>query len=129
MVFSLINGLFSGLLLSAFLAIGDGLFQTSTFQVLLDITYIPGMENTPPLLAYLIHLVISVIVAFAFIYFYPKGNGKKIVIYVTLWNVAFLILFFPFTYLSQGVYSASNILLWFFGHLLYTVFLTYQIER
>lgn len=74
-MFVLTNGLIAGLGLAAFLALGDGLFDTNTFPVLIDVSYVPGMENLPSIVELLIHLLISVIVAF-FSCTFTRGNEK-----------------------------------------------------
>ncbi|MBG9942163.1 hypothetical protein ABE237_12750 [Brevibacillus formosus] len=128
-MFVLANGLIAGLGLAAFLALGDGLFDTNTFPVLIDVSYVPGMENLPSIVELLIHLLISVIVAFFLMHFYPRERKARSVRYLLYWMLGFSVAFFPFSVLSQSPMSMTAFLIWILGHLLYTAMLTIQVGR
>ncbi|MFS0557616.1 hypothetical protein [Brevibacillus sp. 179-C9.3 HS] len=128
-MFVLVNGLIAGLGLAAFLALGDGLFDTSTFPVLIDVSYVPGMENLPSVVELLIHLLISVIIAFFLMHFYPREQKARSVRYLLYWMLGFSVAFFPFSLLSQAAMSWVAFLIWVCGHLLYTAMLAIQVGR
>jgi len=128
MTFYLANGLVSGIILAAFLALCDGLFFTSTFQVLIDVSYFPGLAGLPSIVELLIHLGISVAVASCYYFFYPpnaRGMGK----YLLFWVLLLSMLYLPLSYLSGQPLSIGGFLIWAIGHLLYILFLTFQAER
>lgn len=127
MAFSLSNGLLGGLLLAAFLALCDGLFQTTTFQVLIDVGYVPTLASLPSILELAIHLLISVVVTAIFAYFYPQH--RNVLRYVIFWVLFFFLIFFPFSWASGQSISLAACIIWFLGHLLYTLFLAFQVER
>lgn len=127
MAFSLTNGLLAGLLLAAFLALCDGLFQTTTFQVLIDVGYVPALANLPSILELGIHLLLSIVVTAIFAYFYPVR--RNVLRYVSLWVLFFFLIFFPFSWASGQPVSIAACLIWLLGHLLYSLFLTFQVER
>lgn len=129
MMFVLVNGLIAGLGLAAFLALGDGLFGTNTFSVLIDVSYVPGMENLPSIVELLIHLLISLVIAFSLLYFYPQKRGADTLKYLSYWMLAFAVAFLPFSLLSGSPMSWAALLIWVLGHLLYTVMLAVQVER
>ncbi|MGG1658697.1 hypothetical protein [Brevibacillus sp. NRS-1366] len=129
MMFVLVNGLIAGLGLAAFLALGDGLFDTNTFPVLIDVSYVPGMENLPSIVELLIHLVISVILAFFLMHFYPREPGTSSFKYLSLWMLGFAVAFLPFSLLSNTAMSWLAFLIWVSGHLLFTIMLTIQVGR
>ncbi|WP_433947726.1 hypothetical protein [Brevibacillus agri] len=128
-MFVLVNGLIAGLGLAAFLALGDGLFETSTFPVLINVSYVPGMENLPSIAELLIHLFISVIIAFFLMYFYPRDNRGKTIRYLLCWMLAFAVAFLPFSLLSKVQMTWTAFFIWVLGHLLYTMMLSIQVAR
>ena len=128
-MFVLVNGLIAGLGLAAFLALGDGLFDTNTFPVLIDVSYVPGMENLPSIVELLIHLVISVIVAFFLMHFYPRERGAGALTYLSFWMLGFAVAFLPFSLLSNTTMSWLAFLIWVLGHLLFTIMLGIQVGR
>lgn len=129
MAFFLTNGLIAGMILAAVLALCDGLFQTETFTVLIDVSYVPALAGLPSIVELLIHLLISVIITFALVSFYPRGRGLPVAKYLLLWLLAFIIMYFPFSILSGVTMSLAAFLVWVLGHLIYTVFLAIQVER
>jgi hypothetical protein len=129
MMFALVNGLIAGLALAAFLALGDGLFGTSTFSVLIDVSYVPGMENLPSIVELFIHLLISLVIAYVWVHFYPRGRGVEAAKYVCYWMLAFAAAFLPFSLLSGSALSWTALLIWVLGHLLYTTVLVVQVKR
>ncbi|WP_232697939.1 hypothetical protein [Brevibacillus daliensis] len=129
MLFAISNGLLAGLMLGVVLAIGDGVFQSNTLQILLNISYVPGFEHAPAILEFFIHLVISVLVTFLFIFFYPRKKKNRIFSYAVGWNILFFLLYFIFTSLSGISYSFIGILVWMVGHVIFTLFLVNQIEK
>ncbi len=128
-MFVLVNGLIVGLGLAAFLALGDGLFDTSTFPVLIDVSYVPGMENLPSIAELLLHLLISVIIAFFLMYFYPREDRGKRTRYLLYWMLGFAVAFLPFSLLSKVPITWTAFCIWICGHLLYTVMLSVQVAR
>jgi len=128
-MYILVNGLLAGLGLAAILALGDGLFGTQTFPVLIDVSYVPGMENLPSIVELLIHLVISVIIAFFFMYFYPRGQASAVARYLSYWNLGFALAYTVFSWLSGTSMSWMGFLIWVLGHLLYSVMLMVQMEK
>jgi len=128
-MFILVNGLIAGLGLSAFLALGDGLFDTQTFPVLIDVSYVPGMENLPSIVELLIHLLISVIIAFFLMHFYPRERGAGAFKYLGFWMLGFAVAFLPFSLLSNTPMTWLAFLIWVLGHLMYTVMLAIQVGR
>lgn len=129
MAFFLTNGLIAGMILAAVLALCDGLFQTETFTVLIDVSYVPALAGLPSIVELLIHLLISVIITFALVSFYPRGRGLPVAKYLLLWLLAFIIMYFPFSILSGVTMSFAAFLVWVLGHLIYTVFVAVQVER
>lgn len=129
MKFGLRNGLIAGLALAAFLAVADALFGTSTFSVLIDVSYVPGMENLPSVVELLLHLLISVAIAFGWLRFYPQSRRSDAVRYVLYWMLAFAIAFLPFSLLSGSAMSWTALVIWVLGHLLYAAVLVVQVER
>lgn len=127
--FFLTNGLIAGMILATFLALCDGLFQTATFQVLIDVSYVPGMENLPSIVELLIHLVISVLVTFAMISFYPRYRGAAIWRYLLLWLAIFSVLYVPVSVLGDYPLTFGAFIIWVIGHLLFTLFVAFQVER
>lgn len=127
MVFWVSNGLVSGLLLAAFLAIADGLFQTSTFQVLIDVNYIPMFANLPSVFEFFIHLAISIVVTGCFIFFYPRYSARRR--YTAGWFILFVLLYFVFSSLSLQPITLIAGCIWAIGHLLFILFLVIQIKR
>ncbi|QQE74265.1 hypothetical protein KDJ56_20875 [Brevibacillus composti] len=128
MTFVWVNGLIAGLILAAFLALCDGLFGTSTFAVLIDVSYVPGLAGLPSILELMIHLLISVVVVFFIAYFYPRDR-RATVKYLLYWALAFAIAYLPFSLFSKTPLSFGAFLIWVLGHLLYTVVVAAQIER
>ncbi|WP_103104665.1 hypothetical protein [Brevibacillus reuszeri] len=128
-MFILVNGLIAGLGLAAFLALGDGLFDTQTFPVLIDVSYVPGMENLPSIVELLIHLLISVIIAFFLMHFYPRDRGAGSFKYLGFWMLGFAVAFLPFSLLSNTPMTWLAFLIWVLGHLMYTVMLAIQVGR
>lgn len=102
-MFVVSNGLLAGLVLAGFLALGDGLFGTRTFSVLIDVGYVPGMENLPSVVELLIHLLISVAIACVWVFVYPRsGKGRRSNSACTgCWPLPF--------YFSHSVFSAARI--------------------
>lgn len=129
MMFVLVNGLIAGLALAAFLALGDGLFGTSTFSVLIDVSYVPGMENLPSIVELIIHLFISVVVAYVWMRFYPRSRGVAAAKYVFYWMLAFAVAFLPFSLPGGSTLTWNALLIWALGHLLYTSVLVVQVKR
>ncbi|WP_139491037.1 hypothetical protein [Brevibacillus dissolubilis] len=129
MNFVLVNGLLAGMILAAFLALCDGIFQTSTFQVLIDTSYVPYLEGLHPIVELGIHLLISILVTFLYMFFYPRPRGNTVAKYAGAWMLAFLLLYFPFSLLSGEAMTIAGWLIWLIGHIIYTLFLTYQIEK
>lgn len=129
MMFELVNGLIAGLTLAAFLALGDGLFGTSTFSVLIDVGYVPGMKSLPSIVELFIHLLISVVIAYVWMHFYPRGRGVEVAKYVFYWMLAFAVAFLPFSLLSGSTLSWTALLIWVLGHLLYTMVFVVQVKR
>lgn len=129
MMFGLVNGLIAGLALAAFLAVADGLFGTSTFSVLIDVNYVPGMENLPSIVELFIHLLISVVIAYVWMRYYPRGRGVEAAKYVLYWMLAFAVAFLPFSLLSKSTLSWTALVIWVLGHLLYTIVLVVQGKR
>lgn len=119
----LVNGLIAGLGLAAFLALGDWLFETATFSVLIDVSYVPGLERLPSIGELLIHLLISVGVALLLLRFYPRGQAGRVAIYAGYWNLGFAAAYVVFSWLSKSAMSWTAFLIWVLGHLLYTVML------
>lgn len=128
MGFVLTNGLLGGMILAAFLALCDGLFHTTTFDVLIDVSYVPMLTGLPSLVELLIHLLVSVVVMFVIMYFYPLHNWM-VPRYLAKWVGIFFVMYFPFGYLSKQPLSLSACLIWLLGHAVYTLFVAYQIER
>ncbi|WP_400162216.1 hypothetical protein ACAF76_001180 [Brevibacillus sp. TJ4] len=128
-MFILLNGLSAGLLLAAFLALGDGLFGTKTFAVLLDVSYIPGLENLNAIVELLLHLVVSIAVAAGFSWFYPRGQKLAVLKYAGGWMLAFILAFVAFSLLSGNAMSWMAFLLWLLGHILYTAVLMFRLEK
>ncbi|CAM5797443.1 MULTISPECIES: hypothetical protein [Bacillati] len=128
MTFVLVNGLIAGLILAAFLALCDGLFGTSTFAVLIDVSYVPGMAGLPSVIELLIHLLISVVVVFFMAYFYPRDR-RATVRFLLYWALAFTVAYLPFSLLSGTPMSFVAFLIWIVGHVLYTIVVAAQIER
>lgn len=128
-MFVLVNGLLAGLGLAAFLALGDSLFGTNTFPVLMDVSYVPGMETFPPIAELLIHLAISMVVAFFLMHFYPRQSGFGQVKYLSGWVLAFAVAFIPFSLLSASPMTWAGFGIWVLGHLLYTIMLAVQVRR
>lgn len=129
MMFVLVNGLIAGLALAAFLALGDGLFGTETFPVLMDVSYVPGMGNLPSIVELLLHLLISVVIAFFLMTYFPRERGARAARYLMYWMLAFAAAFLPFSLLAGIPMSGSAFLIWVLGHLLYTVMLVLQAEK
>lgn len=129
MVFVLTNGLIAGMILATFFALCDSLFGTSVFDVLIDVSYLPGLENLPSVVELLIHLLISIVIAFALIYFYPRVRGRKTAKYLLYWLAAFTLLYLPFSFLSGHPVSFGEFLIWVIGHAIYTMFLALQVEK
>ncbi|MFY0545874.1 hypothetical protein [Brevibacillus sp. H7] len=129
MAFFLINGWIAGMILAAFLALCDGLFQTETLTVLIDVSYVPVFAGLPSIVELLIHLVLSVIVTFVLIGFYPRISGWPTVKYLLYWLLAFTVIYFPFTMLSGVAISLAAFVVWVLGHLIYTLYLAVQVER
>jgi hypothetical protein len=128
MAFFLTNGLIAGMILAAFLALCDGLFGTATFTVLIDVSYVPWLSGLPSIVELLIHLLLSVVIAFAIISFYPRtrrGIGK----YLLYWLLAFTIGYVPFSMWSGVPLSFAAFVIWVLGHLIYLLFLAVQVER
>ncbi|MGN7469214.1 hypothetical protein [Brevibacillus sp. SAFN-007a] len=128
-MFVLVNGLMAGLGLAAFLALGDGLFETSTFPVLIDVSYVPGMENVSSIVELLIHLLISVIIAYFLMAFYPRDHRGKRIRYWLGWMLGFAVAFLPFSLLSKVQMTWTAFFIWMSGHLLYMVMLALPIAR
>lgn len=128
-LFYLINGLAAGLILAAFLALCDGLFATNTFQVLIDISYVPQLAGLPSIIELAIHLILSILVAIALILFYPRKAERSPLRYLAAWVGIFFLLYFPFSLLSEQPLSITGFLVWGVGHLLYTIYLAYQIRK
>ncbi|UFJ40216.1 hypothetical protein LOK74_19595 [Brevibacillus humidisoli] len=128
-MFILIHGLISGMILAAFLALCDGLFATATFATLLDVSYVPGLSGLAPIVELLIHLLISMVITFVFISFYPRYGGKPTLKYLLGWIGAYGLLYLPISLLSGQMLSAAAFLIWLIGHLLYTAYLTVVVER
>ncbi len=128
MVFFLTNGLMAGILLAALLALGDALFYTRTFQVLIDVSYIPGLPLLPSLVELIIHLIISVVLAGFLISFYPK-TGRGAAKYLAIWSGVLCLIYFPFSWLSGQLLSFTGFVIWAIGHLLYVGFLAYRIRQ
>lgn len=128
-MFILVNGLLAGLGLAAMLALGDGLFGTQTFPVLIDVSYVPGMENLPSIVELLIHLLISIVLAFFLMHFYPRGQASAVAKYLGYWNLGFALAYVVFSWLSGTMMSWIGFLIWVLGHLLYSVMLMVQMER
>ncbi|QRG67430.1 hypothetical protein [Brevibacillus choshinensis] len=126
MKFGLVNGLLAGLALAAFLALGDALFGTGTFAVLIDVSYVPGMESLPSVVELLIHLFISVVIAYLWRRFYPESRAVDAVKYVMYWMLAFAIAFLPFSLLSGNAMSWTALVIWVLGHLVFTAVLVVQ---
>ncbi|CAJ1000877.1 hypothetical protein [Brevibacillus aydinogluensis] len=129
MGFALATGGMAGLVLAAFLALGDGLFQTSTLSVLIDVSYAPGLEGLPSVVELLVHLLVSAIVAFFMMYFYPRTSGERRIKYLSYWVLAFAAAYLPFSLLSGAAVSWADFFLWLLGHLLYTLIIAVQAER
>jgi len=129
MAFFLVNGLIAGMILAAFLALCDGLFQTNTLLVLIDVSYVPGLSGLPSLVELLIHLLISAGVTMGIALFYPRRRGRPVAKYLLYWLIAFTIAYFPFSMLSDVPVSLTAFLIWVMGHLIYTLFLAIQVER
>ncbi|MGQ7277647.1 hypothetical protein ACT91Q_06730 [Brevibacillus thermoruber] len=129
MRFALATGGMAGLVLAAFLALGDGLFQTSTLAVLIDVSYVPGLEGLPSVVELLIHLLVSAIVALFMMYFYPRIRGERRIKYLLYWLLAFAAAYLPFSLLSGAAMSWAAFFLWLLGHLLYTLMIAVQVER
>jgi hypothetical protein len=127
--FYLTNGLIAGMILATFLALCDGLFQTTTFQVLIDVSYVPGLDNLPSIVELLIHLLISVFVTFVMISFYPRYRSAGAMKYLLLWLAAFSILYVPVSMLSGYPLAFGAFIIWVIGHLLFTLFVAFQVER
>lgn len=128
-LFYLINGLASGLILAAFLALCDGLFATNTFQVLIDVSYVPQLAGLPSILGLLIHLIISIVVAIVLLFFYPRKAERSPIKYVSVWVLVFCLLYFPFSLLSQQPLTVAGFIVWAIGHILYTVYLVYHVQK
>jgi hypothetical protein len=125
----LTNGLIAGMILATFLALCDGLFQTSTFQVLIDVSYVPGLDNLPSIVELLIHLLISVFVTLAMMYFYPRYRSAAIWRYLLFWLAAFSFLYVPVSMLGGYPLSLGAFIIWVLGHMLFTLFVAFQVER
>jgi len=128
MAFVFTNGLFSGVILAAFLALCDGLFETNTFDVLIDVSYIPHLAGLPSIVELLIHFLLSIIVTFLFAYLYPLRNWM-VPRYLGIWIGLFFILYFPLSLFSGQGLSFWACIIWMLGHLLYVLFLAYQVEH
>lgn len=128
MAFILGNGLLSGMILAAFLALCDGLFKTKTFEILIDVSYVPGFENLPSVIELLIHLLISIVITFLFTFLYPMKSWMT-PRYLASWIGIFFVLYFPFSILSGQGISFWACIIWIVGHILYTMFLAFQVEK
>ena len=129
MSFFLINGLISGMILAAFLALCDGLFATKTFTVLIDVSYVPVLAGLPSVLELLIHLGISIVLASFFFWFYPRYSGAPTARYLAIWTGALSLLYIPFSLLSKQSLSFAAFAIWVVGHALYVLFLAFQAEK
>lgn len=125
-MFYLINGLASGMILAAFLALCDSLFATNAFQVLIDVSYVPQLAGLPSIVELIVHLIISIVVAVALLVFYPRKAERSPIRYLAIWFGVFLLLYFPFSLLSEQPLTITGFLVWGVGHLLYIVYLAYQ---
>lgn len=129
MAFYLVNGLVSGLILAAFLALCDGLFQTNTLQVLIDVSYIPPLSQLPPILELALHIVVSIVVTVMLVVFYPRLPGKPLFRYLLFWVGLFCFIYFPICMLLTQPLSLKEFLIWAVGHIIYTAFLVFQVEK
>lgn len=129
MTFFMTNGLISGMILAAFLALSDGLFQTNTFTVLIDVNYVPILAGLPAIVELFIHLGISIVVAACFFWFYPRISGSYTARYLAIWTGALSLLYIPLSLLSQQSLSLGGYAIWLIGHAIYILFLSFQVER
>lgn len=129
MLFALGNGLLAGLALAAFLAVADGLFGTGTFAVLIDVSYVPGLEQLPSVAELSIHLLISVGIAYAWLRYFPRGGKVAAGRYALYWMLAFAVAYLPFSLLSGSPLSWKAFWIWITGHLMFTVVLSLRVAR
>jgi hypothetical protein len=129
MAFFIGNGLVAGMILAAFFALCDGLFQTKTFPALIDVGYVPGLQGLHPLVELVIHLVISIFVTAVFYFLYPRYPGPDLVRYLLIWMGVYTALYWPVFWFSKQPMSFAAYLIWEIGHFLYSLFLIAQMEK
>ncbi|NGQ96217.1 hypothetical protein G3578_13710 [Brevibacillus sp. SYP-B805] len=129
MGFFIVNGLISGMILAAFLALCDALFHTTTFTVLIDVSYVPVLAGLPAMLELLVHLAVSILITAVFCTLYPRFPGPPTARYLLWWAALLSVLYLPFSLLSGQPLSFSAFLIWLIGHVIYTLFLAIQMEK
>ncbi|CAM3477301.1 hypothetical protein GCM10009865_12620 [Aeromicrobium ponti] len=127
----IIAGGMSGIFLGLFLKIIEVITEVKVYVLLLNVDYIPLLKefSFPEPLEFLLHLIISVIVAAALFSIIKKYQWtQKQIIFRTIF-ISFLIgvLLYPTTVLSDRtpeLTSVSALSFWLLGHLLYGWILT-----
>jgi hypothetical protein len=127
----IIAGLMSGIFLGLFLKIIEVFTEVKVYTLLLNVDYIPLLKefSIPEPVEFLLHLIISVIVAVVLFSILKKYQwAQKQIMFRTIF-ISFLIgvLLFPTTALSDRtpeLTSISALSFWLLGHLLYGWILT-----
>lgn len=127
----ILSGFVSGIFLGLFLKVIEVMSGVKVYTLLLNVDYIPILKNYsfPEFVEFLLHLIISVIVAAALFSIIKKYQwAQKQMVFRTI-LISFLIgvLLFPTTALSDRtpeLTSVSALSFWLIGHLLYGWILT-----
>jgi hypothetical protein len=127
----ILSGIVSGIFLGLFLKVIEVMSGVKAYTLLLNVDYIPILKtySFPEFVEFLLHLIISVIVAVVLFSILKKYQwAQKQIMFRTIF-ISFLIgvLLFPTTALSDRtpeLTSISALSFWLLGHLLYGWILT-----
>ncbi|GLB59776.1 hypothetical protein [Cytobacillus sp. NCCP-133] len=121
-----IAGLISGVFLGLFLKFIESVTSVKVYMLLLNVDYIPILNNYrfPEIVEFMLHLIISMILAVLLLYLIAHDQWAKNQVVIRTISISILIgiLLYPTTAFSErtpALNSMPAIVFWLIGHLLY----------
>jgi hypothetical protein len=122
----LAGGLLSGIVLGLFLKIIQSITNLKVYTLLLNVDYVPFLKSIhlPEIVEFILHLMISIILAFGVNLYITKKDltKERIIGFVMKVGLIVGLLLYPTTYFSERtpeITSIYSFLFWMAGHGLY----------
>ncbi|RXT06384.1 hypothetical protein [Ammoniphilus sp. CFH 90114] len=127
-------GIVAGLVLGLFLKGMEVLTQTKVYTLLLNLDYIPFLNqlNLPEIIEFLFHMIVSVILSIILMFIIRLRSWSKQKTFNLIVTISIFIgiLLYPTTVLSErtpGLFDLSAIAFWIVGHGIYGIVLGFYL--